>query len=250
MGIILKLCNLKETFGPPMRSTTRPNLLHLLYDALEAAFGPMSWWPATADSSSPHGGVATPFEVCIGAILTQNAPWTGVTKAIRALKDLGIFSAEGIVSADERTIAEAIRPTIYHNRKTRRLKVFCDFLLEGCGGRIETLKNLDPDEARLRLLAVPGIGFETADSILLYALGMPVFVVDAYTKRIALRHGLVSEECEYEELRSLFERALDPDPSLYNEFHALLCHLGATHCRRKPDCGRCPARAILGEPAL
>jgi endonuclease-3 related protein len=214
-------------------------LLYSLYEALEAALGPMHWWPAD-----------TPFEVCIGAILTQNAPWSGVVKAIHALRKRGIFSVEGIIAADQNELAAAVRPTVYYNQKARKLKNFCGFLQARYKGRIEEMGSLEPIEARSQLLAVSGIGYETADSILLYALGMPVFVVDAYTRRIFLRHGLIGEECGYEDLRGLFEDTFSPDPVFYNEFHALLCQVGARFCRRKPDCANCPAWQMLGEPTL
>jgi len=218
--------------------------LYRLYKALEEAYGPMNWWPAAG------GGSAAPFEVCAGAILTQNAPWTGVVKAIRALRDLGIFSVEGILAASEKTLAEALKPTVYYNQKTRKLKAFCVFLSERFCGRIEEMGKLPLLEARSLLLEVSGIGRETADSILLYALRKPIFVVDAYTWRILVRHGLAGEDWGYEELRALFENAFAPDPEFYNEFHALLCHTGAKYCRRKPDCPACPALKILGEPIL
>jgi endonuclease-3 related protein len=213
--------------------------MKLLYEALETALGPLHWWPAE-----------TPFEVCIGAILTQNAPWTGVVKAIHTLKERGIFSVDGILASDREELAATVRPTVYYNQKARKLQTFCSFLREHYHGRIEEMGALDPREARRRLLSVSGIGYETADSILLYALGMPVFVVDAYTRRIFLRHGLIDETYGYEELRGIFEEAFAPDPVFYNEYHALLCHVGARFCRRKPDCAHCPALQILGEPTL
>jgi len=222
-----------------LHTKKRHHILHNLYDALEKAIGPAHWWPAD-----------TPFEVCIGAILTQNAPWAGVRKAISGLQERGIFTVEGIAEADERILAEAVRPAIYHNQKARRLKTFCRFLLEECGGRVEEIGEWEILEARGKLLNLSGIGYETADSILLYALGMPIFVVDAYTKRILIRHSMIDEECGYEELRAFFEDALDPDPILYNEFHALLCLSGAKFCRKKPLCDQCPALEILGEPVL
>jgi endonuclease III related protein len=207
-----------------------------LYDRLSNALGPSHWWPAE-----------TPFEVCIGAILTQNAPWSGVKKAIENLKRASLFDVGSIANADALVLAIELRPAIYANQKARRLKGFCGFLLDEYGGRIENMGELGIPEARSRLLALDGIGFETADSILLYALGKPVFVVDAYTKRICVRHGLVEERCGYEKLRGAFERVLDPDPAFFNEFHALLCRLGAYRCRRKPRCGGCPACEVLGD---
>lgn len=221
------------------QTAQRRELLQELYRRLLCSLGPSHWWPAE-----------TPFEVCIGAILTQNAPWTGVVKAIRNLRDLGIFSVEGILAADDLDLAEAVRSTIYFNQKAKRLKAFCRFLKDEFGSDVTAMRELEPWDAQRRLLEIPGIGFETADSILLYALGMPVFVVDAYTKRIFLRHGLVDEECGYENLKEFFEDVLEPDAAFFNEFHALLCRVGADFCRRKPDCDRCPARVVLGEPDL
>jgi len=214
-------------------------LLMDVYEALEAAFGPMNWWPAD-----------TPFEVCIGAILTQNAPWTGVARSILNLKERGLFDVRVIAGASEEVLADAVRPSIYYNQKAKRLQLFCRFLLEELGGEVENLKGAGPRRAREMLLSIPGVGFETADSILLYALGMPVFVVDAYTRRIFSRHGLVPPDCGYEELKGFFEEVLEPDVSFFNEFHALICRLGAEVCRKRPKCDACPAREVMGEPTV
>jgi len=216
--------------------STRRILLDL-YESLVSALGPSGWWPAE-----------TPFEVCVGAVLTQNAPWGGVVKAITALKERGIFSPEGITKADEAALAEALRPTVYFNQKARRLRAFCGFLLDRYGGDVERLRDHDPADVRSQLLALPRNGRETADSMLLYALDMPVFVVDAYTHRILSRHGMIDENVGYEELRGYFEDVLEPDPRLFNEFHALLCRVGAGYCKKKPRCAECPARLVLGEP--
>jgi len=220
-----------------MHPAARRDFLMKLYAVLEEASGPAGWWPAE-----------TPFEVSVGAILTQNAPWTGVVKSIAALKDMGIFEARAIAEADTVAIAAAIRPSIYYNQKAERLKSFCRFLVGELGGDIGTMRAWDLGSARERLLGLPGIGYETADSILLYALGKPVFVVDAYTRRILSRHGLIERDCGYEPMRMFFEDALDPDAGLFNEFHALLCLLGARYCRKKPLCRECPARGVMGEP--
>jgi endonuclease III related protein len=219
----------------PSEPNDRRKTLMELYTALQREMGPSGWWPAD-----------TPFEVCIGAILTQNAPWKGVVTAIGNLKKAGLFDVHALAGADDETLAREIRPTVYHHQKARRLKEFCRFLIEEHGGSVENMRSLELHEARRRLLALHGIGFETADSILLYALGLPVFVVDAYTKRICTRHGMIDETCGYEELRRYFEDALDRSAALYNEFHALLCRLGAGYCLRTPRCGICPARAVLG----
>jgi endonuclease-3 related protein len=217
----------------------RRRLLTGLFDALERAMGPTGWWPAE-----------TPFEVCIGAILTQNAPWTGVVTSIDCLKRAELFGPETIADAEPELLAPLIRSSIYHNQKARRLKSFCRYIVENWGGTIENMASLDLYDARERLLAQPGIGFETADSILLYALHKPIFVIDAYTKRILMRHGLAVGSWGYEEYRAFFEYSLAPDPDYYGEFHALLCLLGAGICRRIPRCAECPAHAILGDPLL
>lgn len=223
----------------PRSMNERRVMLVELFESLERELGPMNWWPAE-----------TPFEVCIGAILTQNAPWTGVTRSIQNMKTVGMFGVDEINNADEHVLAETIRPSIYYNQKAHRLKAFCRFLAEEFAGRIENMESIDLPEARTMLLELPGIGFETADSILLYALGKPVFVVDAYTARILGRHGLVDETFGYEELRMYFEDVLDPDPVFFNEFHALICRTGSEICRKKPRCESCPAFHILGEPVL
>lgn len=226
-------------FRPKTQNTQRHDLLLDLYDHLLRSLGPSRWWPAE-----------TPFEVCIGAILTQNAPWSGVVKAIGNLRDLGMFSVDGILAAENHLLAEAIRPTVYYNQKAKRVKAFCRFLSDEFGGDVAAMRDLELWDIRRRLLEISGIGRETADSILLYALEMPAFVVDAYTKRIFLRHGMVDEECEYEDLQEYFEEALEPETAFYNEFHALLCRVGAIFCKRKPDCERCPGREVLGVPDL
>jgi len=214
-------------------------LLLGLYDVLERAMGPTNWWPAE-----------TPFEVCIGAILTQNAPWSGVARAIANLKHEGLFDSASIACADEKMLADLIRPSIYYNQKARRLKAFCLFLEERYGGAVENLAVLGLEEVRTILLSLPGIGFETADSMLLYVLKKPIFVVDAYTKRIFLRHGLAQLSWGYEDLRHFVEDVLTPDPVKYGEFHALLCLVGAQFCKRTPQCDACPVREVLGSPAL
>lgn len=222
-----------------MNRHERRELLMSLHTALLAGYGPLGWWPAE-----------TSFEVCIGAILTQNAPWTGVRRSIQTLHERGLMSAARIADAPHEMIADAVRPSIYYNQKAKRLKTFCRFLLDRCSGSIDSLRDMQTDDVRALLLSLPGVGYETADSILLYALDMPVFVVDAYTRRILSRHQLVDDTIDYEELRYYFEDALDKDIRLYNEFHAELCRLGALTCRKKPQCGVCPAREILGEPVI
>jgi endonuclease-3 related protein len=194
-------------------------------------FGPQHWWPADG-----------PFEVAIGAILTQNTNWQNVEKAISNLKNQGILNAEAIHSTPLQTLARFIKPAGYYNVKARRLKAFVQFLIEEFRGKIEEMASEDIPSLRKKLLQVYGIGPETADSILLYALNKPVFVVDAYTKRILSRHGLINKKASYEEIQSLFHQAMEPDPFIYNEYHALIVKLGKTFCRPRPLCRECPLR--------
>jgi endonuclease-3 related protein len=203
-----------------------------LYARLYKAFGPRHWWPA--DSG---------FEVAVGAILTQNTAWRNVTKAIANLKARRLLSPRGLYDVPDRDLAKAIRPSGYYNVKARRLKHFVHFLLEESDGDFDQLFTKDFDALREKLLSVNGIGPETADSILLYAGNKPTFVVDAYTRRILFRHNCTPEEIPYDELRNFFMDCLEPDTTMFNEYHALLVHLGHTFCVRKdPKCTECPAR--------
>jgi len=222
-----------------MTVSERRTLFLDMYAALADSFGPMNWWPAD-----------TPFEVCIGAILTQNAPWEGVRKSIAALRGRGLFDSRSIADAEEQELAEAIRPSIYYNQKAKKLKSFCRFLIRDLDGSIENLRGRTVTEARSLLLSLNGIGRETADSILLYALDMPIFVVDAYTKRIFSRHRLADPNWDYDELRMYFEDVIEPDYRFFNEFHAQLCRLGADICKKKPKCDICPVRKVMGEPIV
>jgi endonuclease-3 related protein len=201
-----------------------------VYDRLYAALGPSHWWPGE-----------TPLEVMVGAILTQNTAWSNVEKALDRLKKEGALAVPVLYRTPEQQLAEWIRPAGYFRVKARRLKNFFHFLVDRYQGRIEVLAREDPDRLREGLLGVNGIGPETADSIMLYGLALPTFVVDAYTHRIFSRHGLVSEEADYESLRSFFMESLAPEVPLYNEYHALIVRTGKQYCRpRKPRCGECP----------
>ncbi|MBW1742690.1 MAG: endonuclease III domain-containing protein [Deltaproteobacteria bacterium] len=203
-----------------------------LYTRLYKAFGPRHWWPA--DSG---------FEVAVGAILTQNTAWRNVTRAIANLKARRLLSPRSLYDVTDRDLAEAIRPAGYYNVKARRLKNLVSFLFEECDGDLDRFFSRDLDTLRERLLSVNGVGPETADSILLYAGNKPTFVVDTYTRRILFRHNCTPEEIPYDELRNLFMDCLEPDTTMFNEYHALLVHLGHTFCARKdPKCAKCPAR--------
>jgi endonuclease-3 related protein len=203
-------------------------LLQQLYDRLWAAYGPQGWWPGE-----------TPFEVALGAILTQNTNWNNVAQVITRLKNEDLLSAGALTAAPEAEMAGLFRPAGYYNLKTRRVKNFLALLQERYQGSMEVMAGEDPEELRLRLLEVKGIGPETADSILLYALNKPTFVVDAYTFRILSRHHLMEEPCPYEELRRLFMDHLAADVGLYQEYHALLVRLGKDFCRPQPRCEAC-----------
>ncbi len=207
------------------------NMFHAMLDAL----GPSRWWPAE-----------TPFEVAVGAVLTQNTNWANAARAIAALKAAGPFDAHALFALPEAELAERIRPAGYYRLKARRLRNLLGLLVRDYAGDIGRLAAEDMETARQKLLAVSGVGPETADSIVLYALGQPSFVVDAYTARICQRHALVAEDVDYETLRELFMDALPPDVPLYNELHALLVRVGHDWCRpRGPRCRECPLERFL-----
>ncbi len=212
----------------PTRETIT-EIYQLLYDT----FGPQHWWPGE-----------TRFEIITGAILTQNTNWTNVEKAIKNLKAADCLIPEKLHRLSYQQLAELIRPAGYYNVKAKRLKNFSDWLFENYNGDLAGLESIDTQRLRAELLAVKGIGFETADSILLYAFERPVFVVDAYTARIAARHGLIEPGTDYEQLRYLFESNLPQDTKLYNEYHALLVRLGKDFCRPNPKCPACPLEKL------
>ncbi len=208
-----------------MTRETLTEIYQLLYDA----FGPQHWWPGE-----------TPFEIITGAILTQNTSWANVEKAITNLKSADRLTPEGLHNVDHSRLAELIHPAGYYNIKAKRLKNFINWLFDNYDGRLTNLETIDTYQLRAELLAVNGIGYETADSILLYAFERPVFVVDAYTARIAFRHQLIEPEANYEQLRELFQSNLTEDTQLFNEYHALLVRVGKEFCRPKARCPDCP----------
>jgi endonuclease-3 related protein len=211
-----------------MKNTSQ--LLQEIYERLYSFFGPQNWWPAD-----------TPFEVCVGAILTQNASWKNVKKAIENLKKENLLDPFRIYNLSVEELSQLIKPSGFYNIKARRLKNFVKFLVEKYNGNLENLFSKGLHEAREELLNIKGLGKETVDSILLYAGNLPIFVVDAYTYRILNRHYLVPEETTYDEIQSLFMENLPHDPKLFNEFHALLVACGKTFCKKKePRCSSCP----------
>lgn len=203
-----------------------------IYGLLHKHFGPRHWWPAD-----------TPFEVMVGAILTQNTSWKNVEKAVLNLKKNNLLTPKALHRLDASVLKKMIKPAGFFNVKAGRLKNFVDFIVSKYNN-IQRMLSRPQAALRQELLGVNGIGPETADSILLYAAGKPVFVIDAYTKRIFSRHGLAGEDAEYGELQKFFMDNLPRKASLFNEYHALLVELGKTYCRKKPLCENCPLNGI------
>ena len=212
----------------------RERLLEV-YERLFAAYGPQRWWPGE-----------TPFEVIVGAILTQSAAWANVEKAIGNLKAAGALSPQGLRRLSEEELARLIYPSGYFNAKARKLKAFVSLLFERFGGDPDRLLAAPAAELRPLLLATHGIGPETADSILLYAAGQPVFVIDAYTRRLCSRLGLAPTRRgdTYDAWQRLFMDALPSDAPLFNEYHALIVRHGKEVCRRRPRCPECPLLSV------
>jgi endonuclease III related protein len=199
------------------------------YHALDKHFGNLHWWPGDS-----------PLEVIVGAILTQNTAWQNVEKAIANLKTAHLLSVEPLLTITESSLAELIRPSGYYNIKARRLKSFFTFLQNRFHGNLDVMLGEETRTLRENMLQVKGIGEETADSILLYAGGKPVFVVDEYTRRVLTRHGIIGQRLAYGEIQRLFMEHLPHDASLYNQYHALLVNTGKNYCRKKPRCEACP----------
>ncbi len=204
-----------------------------IYNTLFSAFGPQHWWPGD-----------TAFEVAVGAILTQNTNWGNVERAIQNLKKEKALNSTALNKMQHKKLASLIRPAGYFNIKAKRLKNFLAYLSTHYSGSMKKMKAEDLHNLREKLLSVNGIGPETADSILLYALDKPVFVIDAYTKRVLTRHNLVPEKAAYHEMQELFHNNISPNVSLYNEYHALFVMVGKDYCKPKPKCSGCPLENI------
>lgn len=212
------------------QNTTGQKLMEM-FDLLLRHFGPQHWWPG--DSA---------LEMMIGAVLTQNTNWKNVEKALRNLKDRHMLSLDVLRSQSTHELAEKIRPAGYYNIKAKRLKNLIDFIYDQYGGDLTSLLRADTIVLREGLLSIKGIGPETADSILLYAAGRPFFVIDTYTHRVLIRHGMIDEPVTYDELQAFFMDHLPDDPDLFNEFHALIVRTGKEFCRKKPLCPYCPLK--------
>ncbi len=217
--------------------------LSTIFDVLLAAYGKQGWWPVTPPggtgleySGGPKNDLQR-FEVMVGAVLTQNTSWKNVEKALAVLHQRKLMDVDSIRRIPAAKLAAHIRSSGYYNEKAKKLKALADFLH---GAPIDTLRTFNTAELRRMLLSVHGIGPETADSILLYALDRPIFVIDAYTKRIFARLGLAPQGADYQLLQDLFHDSLPRRRSLFKEYHALLVQHGKDVCKRRPVCGACP----------
>jgi endonuclease-3 related protein len=213
-----------------------------IYRRLYAAYGPQHWWPA-----------GSPFEVVVGAILTQSAAWVNVEKAIGNLRAAGILSPEGLLKVGLDELAHLVYPAGYYNAKARKLKAFVEMLFDRHGGELDALLGLPLPQLRQELLATHGIGQETADSITLYAAGKPSFVIDTYTRRVFSRLGLEPARDSYASWQAMFSEALPPDVQLFNEYHPLIDRHAKTVCRKAPFCDQCCLREVcrlaMGAPS-
>ncbi len=210
-------------------------VLQEVYQRLLAAFGPQKWWPG--DSR---------FEMMVGAILVQNTSWQNVQRAIDNLREADLLDPRALYEVPEEELQELIRPAGYFRVKAKRLRSLLHFLVERYGGSIEALFRTPLVELRRQLLGIHGVGPETADSILLYAGGLPTFVVDAYTYRIFSRHGWIDLESDYHQIQEYFHDHLSADAPMFNEYHALLVNLGKRFCRKaEPRCETCPLMELL-----
>ena len=212
------------------------NKVYEIYKILLDHFGPQDWWPGDA-----------PFEVMVGAVLTQNTNWVNVSRAIDNLKKGDLLSFEKMHDLPIELLAEKIKPAGYFNLKAARLKNLLNFIGDEYNGSIKDMFHEDTLTLRENILTVKGIGPETADSILLYAGNKPVFVVDTYTHRIFARHNIIAEEEGYYEIQEYFTLSLPEDVELYNEYHALIVRLGKEFCRKsRPLCSQCPLGGLEG----
>lgn len=216
-----------------------PDTLQNVYDVLLSALGPQQWWPGES-----------PFEVMVGAILVQNTSWRNVARAIEAIKEEGLLEPARLYAMPEADLAELLRTVGYYRIKARRLRNLLRLIVEDFGGSVERLLSLDAQRLRETLLAVSGVGPETADSIVLYAAEKPSFVVDTYTHRILARHGWIDYAAGYYDIKDYCEAELPQDVQLYNELHALLVHVGHHWCKRIPRCDECPLQELLPESGV
>lgn len=214
--------------------TSAAETLNQAYDELLRHFGPQGWWPAGSE-----------FEMAVGAILTQNTAWTNVEKALTRLREEERLTPGAMHELELEELAELIRASGYHHRKAARLRNFTRLIVDDFDGDFSALLALPPEQLRERLLGVNGIGPETADSIILYAAGGPIFVIDNYTARVAKRHGWVDFDADYHQMQEYFQGAVEENVPRYREFHALIVRVAKVHCGTRPDCVPCPLRCLL-----
>jgi endonuclease-3 related protein len=219
----------------PARPTLLPGArsLRLVYRRLLTRFGHAGWWPGES-----------PFEVCVGAILVQNTSWSNVEKALALLRSRGLLEFAALDRLSSGQLAPLIRASGCYRVKARRVRAFLDFLGRRFGGRVDAMRRETPFALREALLEVVGIGRETADSIALYAAELPLFVVDAYTRRVLARLGLIAGDEPYDEIQRFLMERLPRDAALYNDFHAQLVRLGKQACRPRPRCDACPLSRV------
>lgn len=230
-----RACAAREGYGSGVEHRRSPSV-DAVHRLLLARYGPSGWWPGE-----------TPFEVCLGAILTQNTSWSNVEKALEAIRSRGLLSHRGLFPLGEAAIARLIRPSGTFRVKARRVRAFLDFLESAYGGRAERMRSQPPEHLRRALLAVHGIGPETADCIVLYAAGLPIFVVDAYTRRVFGRLGLLRGGETYDEVQSFFHERLPEDAGLFGDYHAHIVRLAKESCRARPLCASCPLDRVCAK---
>jgi len=212
-----------------------------IHQRLLAAFGPQEWWPVNPGARDT---ARRQVEIVVGAILTQNTAWQNVERAIARMHEAGLMSWPALRDVDEPALAEVIRPAGTYRVKAARLKAFVAALFDRWRGDFRAMTTGPLAACRARLLAIHGIGPETADAILVYAASRPSFVVDAYTRRVLRRHRLIDDRASYAQVQALFHQALPRDASLFNECHALLVELAKRHCRTTARCEGCPLESL------
>ncbi|HLY63764.1 MAG TPA: endonuclease III domain-containing protein [Terriglobia bacterium] len=219
----------KTTLGPG-------GALLAFYDKMLSEFGPQGWWPARSR-----------LEVIVGSILVQNTAWQNAALALKHLRARGLLSLTRLRKASRTEIEICVRPAGFFRQKAGTIRNFLDWLEVACQGSLGKMFELQPEEARQRLLGIKGLGPETVDAILLYAGGHPFFVADSYTRRVLARHKIVGGKANYDQVQRFLHRHLPPDPDLFNEYHALLVEVGKRHCKRpSPECLDCPLEGFLG----
>lgn len=211
-----------------------------IYDRMYDHFGPRGWWPGE-----------TLFEICVGAILTQSVSWKNVTKAITNLRNVGLLNLNSMYHCSLEDLERCIIPTLYFRMKAKKLKAFVNHVIENYNGDLKSMLSQEISYLRQELLGMYGIGPETADSILLYAAEKPIFVVDAYTRRIFSRIGFWDEDITYSEMQKFFMNHLSRDFSFFNEYHALIVGVGNKFCsNKKPRCDECPVMELCDHPII